>query len=304
MTAEEQTGEYMGKLNQALARIRKPPEPPSPTVEFDYKGGIKRGRIVWKEDLKQFVIIEGNDFFPLKGFDFPKGGGVLVYWDGLPFPTKVFPYKETVEKIDDAKKVTMACVRSYTGALKVHPILVIIGSFLLRKQLEITALNLLQEISQILRDVENEPKMYSPVGRELYRVFALKEGKVRNQVRELFCHTVDYDDFYRYLFQDVIVKLDKERLKKNTVKEIQHLISIIDQKCIEPSGTMSGKWRRLHLVAYYLYFNKKLRREVRDFLLSLDLKKMKMDKIDIIHATKKLDVKWSWLKEPGETIVG
>lgn len=296
MSYNQESSEYLQKLNEAIFRIRMPQDIGNPVkVEFEYEGEAKQGVIVWNDTLKQFVIDEKGTFYPLIGFDFPKEGGVLVYWKGIEKPTKVFPYKDTVETIDSLKKVAMALVRTATDMVRRKPVLTTIFFVLFRKEAEILFKNVVQELHWMLRDIKNKPEMFSPVTREFYRVFSLKEGKIRNQMRDIFCHMVDYDDFYRYMLQAGIAKLSKKNLKKKPLKEIHRLLDILYDMC-EDETVMKPKWKKIKTLSWILWFRKDMLKEVQEFLLELDLKKVKMDDIDMHHATKKPQIKWEWLK--------
>ena len=263
---QAQAYEYLYKLGQAVGRVRKN----APTVNA--------------EDQEQI--------YPLIGFDFPKDDGIRVYWQGIDLPTKTFPYKETVEKIDDLKKIMKANAWGVADLVKRNPIKAGILLLLYQKEIGIIFENLLQEFSQVLRDVEQEPSMYCRAVRELYRVFSLEKGEMREQFGKIVCHFVEYDDAYRYRVQDAIVKLDKLCLAKKPIKELRRLLQLLADR--EGIIGMKKKWERLRTLVWFLRFKPKLVKEIQSFLINLNLEELKLDDVDKAHARRKPDYKWSF----------
>jgi len=62
--------------------------------------------------------VKTQEIYPWVDKDLPEDRkGIRIYWQGLEWPTKTFPYKDTVEQVDDMKKVIMASIRSYSSLL-------------------------------------------------------------------------------------------------------------------------------------------------------------------------------------------
>ncbi len=264
--------EYIQKLNEAVYEIKEEPAiPPKTTRELKAE----------------------KDFFPLRGFVFPKEG-TRVYWEDLDYPTKTFPDENTVKGVDAMKKTIMAVMRSFAKMVSEHRIKTLFFLLFFRRELEDTALNLLQELAENLRAIRiNKRTRYCPTVREFYRVFSLKEGKVRNELRDICCMGLEYDDTYRYRVQNVIIVLDKKALQENTVKELGRLLGILSER--EGKGVvMAEKWRKIKKGLLLLRFNRRLCREIREFLLELDINKCRMDFVDTFHARKKVDYKFSF----------
>lgn len=235
---------------------------------------------------------EGGEFFPLIGADFPERDGVRVFWQRVEHPTKTFPYKETLEKIDDIKKVSMAFFRGLTDIFrnKAKALLLL----LFTKDIENTFLNLLQELDQILRDIRNKPEMFCRFVREVWRVFELEEQTdTRRKIKELVCHTLEYDDIYRYQFQYSLAKLDKWALIKNPVKEIERLFDILIGINSKENG-LDVKWRKIKNMVWLLHIRPSLKREVVRFLINLNLNEIVLDEVDKYHAKKKYGIKWDF----------
>ena len=264
-TQEEkaQSYEYIEKVALLISRIRQKPRPKT------------------KEELED----DPDEFYPIVGADFPSGDGVRVWWQGIDHPTKTFPYKETLEKIDDIKKVFVSLLKGITSILSKNKLIALLGFFIFRKELEKTSLVFLQEISQILRGVKNEPEMFCRAAREVWRVFELEQSEERTKIRDLVCHIVEYDDAYRYPFQWVMVKLDKMALAKNPVKEIGRLLDLLSVQ--ERSPVLKEKWQKVKKIVWLLKFKPKILKEVQRFLINLNLNELELDETDKYHAKKK-----------------
>ena len=255
--------EYIENVAKLISRIRQKP------------------REKTEEELKD----DPEEFYPLLGADFPPGDGVKVYWQGIDYPTKTFPYKETLEKVDDIKKVSMSMLKGSIELLKKNIFFCLVFYLLYRKEIEKTFLSLFQELSQILRDVKNEPSMFCRTVRELWRVFELEQGEMRGKVRDLVCHISEYDDAYRYPFQWVMVKLDKMALAKSPAKEIGRLLDLLSAQ--ERSPVLKEKWQKVKKIVWLMRFKPALLKEIQKFLINLNLHELELDEIDKYHAKKK-----------------
>lgn len=248
------------------------------------------GKIVQDVRISPPPLTESDkEFFPMVDLDFPEKG-IWVYWKGLEWPTKTFPYKETVEQVDDMKKVIMANVRSFAAMFKTNPLKALLFIIFFRKEMENTALDMLAEFHTRLREVRNKDHRYCRAMRELHRTFNVTNSNVK--IRDIICMILEYDDAYRYRFQDVVVKLKKENLK-NPRKELARLLSILSDK--EGDQRMSEKWKKMAKMLIILRLKGDLQKHIGRFLNELNLDEMKMDVMDEYHAKKKAKFKWNFL---------
>jgi len=234
------------------------------------KGGVLH-EITEEERKKVVAIIK---------VEFPKGGGVLSHYEGLEYPTKGFPYGDTVNAVDRVKKVLMVTLRGIEESLKEHRIKTVLLFIFFRKQIFKIGDALLSTLNRGLEEVRSKPEMYCPAVREIYRAFnhIAKERKFFINLRDIICMVLEYDDAYRYRFQNVIIELDKERVQKNVVKEIRRLFERAIE--LEDDEGVKAKFIRLKKFLPIIRGQKAL----RDFLCGLDLSKLRMDRGDRYHA--------------------
>jgi len=226
---------------------------------------------------------------------FPPEGGVLTYFDGEGHPAKGFCYGETVATVDEVKKTGMSFLRGFFGGLKQNKAKMILFVFLFRKQFMAMAIDLLAELDNRMARVRQKPERYCTCVREIYRVFNLMMiwypdwKEILEHLRNIICMILEYDDAYRYPFQDVMAEFDKDACRKDVLKEIRRIMDIVIDR--DRRG-LSEKFGRIKKLMFLLRFNKSLKEALRRFFLGLDLDRIKMDEADNHHARYKWGYNW------------
>jgi len=278
MTPQEQekkalTFEYMQKINFILRKMR-----------YEEKGLF--------EVVKQGEAPENRGKLTVEKVDFPETGGVYTHFEGIP-PMKGFPDGETVERVDEAKKMVMRILWGFYRMPKIKFFLLV----LLRKQMETLAENLMVSYWEYIKKYKFKPIRYCKAVREIYRVFEEmgdpkgEEGiDLWKMIRDDVCITMESDDAYRYRFQLAIADLNKDELKKNPVGEIKRLIKIISDR--EENEGMRDKYQMLSRYLFLLRFKPKLFKTIIEFLMRLNIDELKLDSDDLYHAKTKILFNW------------
>lgn len=228
---------------------------------------------------------------------FPPEGGVLTYFDGIEHPAKGFCYGETVETVDEVKKTGMAFLKGLFHGLEHNKVKMILFMLLFRKQFTIMFIDLLQRLDYRMRRMRQKPERYCLCARELYRVFNLMAIWYPNwkntigNLRNIICMALEYDDAYRYPFQDVVPEFNKDAGRKDIVGEIKRILEL-EIKWDHRKGTFQ-KFEKIKKLIFLLRFQKELKEAVKRFFLELDLDKIKMDEADRFHAKFKEGYNWS-----------
>lgn len=90
---------------------------------------------------------------------------------------------------------------------------------------------------------------------------------------------LEFDNAYRFRFQDIIVEMKREAIEKNVRKEVLRLITLAKGR--ETGKDMQNKWKAVYMLANAaLFLSRKTRKFVRTFLLDIDIEAMKMDESD------------------------
>ena len=164
---------------------------------------------------------------------FPEEGGVFTCFEEVKHPVKGFCYGETVETVDEVKKTMMSFMTGFFDSMSQSKVKAIMFAIFFRKTFTAIAKKFVVQLDYRMRRVLQKPERYCICAREFYRVFNLmatwypEQAKEINSFRNIWCMMLEYDDAYRYTFQDVLVELDKDTVKKDVVKEIKKIIDLI-----------------------------------------------------------------------------
>lgn len=139
-----------------------------------------------------------------------------------------------------------------------------------------------------LQEVYNEERFYGQPVRELYRL--IKNEKVR----DILCAVLEYDTAYRYRLQDIMVELDKVKFEKNPIKELDRLLKImISRECKAEDDKKILGMRKIGkiipLLNIYLFFNRKLLKELKRIVKEIKVEEVKLSVEDIYWTNKYRD---------------
>lgn len=245
------------------------------------------------------------DIATLQKVEFPPNGGVYTWMSGHPYPYKGFPYYDFVDRVDLFKKISKNFLSGLYHALKGRNklwfVLLIPGLWFLKPLIR-TGIYIFYRIMDRYR---LKPTRYSDAVREVYRAFSYKSpgessrtSEFRIMIRNSLCLLLEFDNAYRYRFQDTIGEFNCENAQKNFAKEIVRLLDLMSSR--ERTQTVKDTWYLFRkFVPLYLRFDKELKIIIRDALFQLDLQKIKLDEIDIYYCTKRKDYIFGFM-ERGE----
>lgn len=241
-----------------------------------------------------------KDVQALTRVEFPEQGGVHTYMEGFEHPYKGFPFFEFVEKIDTVKKIQRATLSSLFHSFKARPwyqkVFLLFVPWLFKDLVEAYIL----AFHRIISRFRVKRERYSDAMRELHQAFSFsfwneteKDKELRFQVRDILCMVLEFDNAYRYRFQDIIVELDKESLRKNPSKELVRLLNIMQTR--ETTQEIKDSWTLIkRFLPLYLRCNRKLRRTVIGVLSNVDLEKIALDSADQEFCAKRTDYKFGF----------
>lgn len=247
-------------------------------------------------------VTKESEMNPLVKVEMPESGGVLTWMLNNELPYKGFPFFEFVDKIDTIKKIQRAALSSLYHSTKKR------SWFQLARLALVPWLfgDLVKAYVYIFyRQIDRfkvRPLRYSDAIRELHRAFSyeeldeqVSEQAFRNQLRDIICMVLEFDNAYRFRFQDIIVELDKEKLAKNPTKEILRLLAELSSRELVQEVKDTWKLARYFLPTY-LRFNKPLRLSIVRVLTALDMEKVKLTPEDIQFSITRKDYKFGFMK--------
>jgi len=233
-------------------------------------------------------VLQGQPKNNLKRVEFPPQGGVMTYMEGFDEPYQGFPLHTLVERLDLVKKMTKGfksgfyhIIWKHFNGWKKYPMMIITYPFF--------KIYSRAEIYSCWRHIERfrvKPKCYCQAVREIYRAFSIptsdnekfKDGVMREQIRDILCMHLEFDNAYRYRFQDCIGELDKKNLKKNPIKEMLRMFDVVSER--EVHQEVKDSWTLTKWMIEYLRFDKTIKKILLNYLLNLDVEKCKLSKED------------------------
>ncbi len=298
----EQNGQW--KVNQELLNTL-PESIRGPFLEFEsYKLNMGlMGQIA--AQMKEIPVHPSEvppegDRNPLQRVEFLDEGGVMTYMEGYELPYRGFPLAENVDKIDVIKKIAKASVSGMYHSLKDRKWLIV---FLLPAVLVFRDLinAVVYTFYRLIERFRVKPIRLSQCMRDLHRAFGVesdltpKMSDLRTMLRDVTCNILEFDNAYRFRAQDIIEEMDREALKKNTIKELLRLLKVMQSR--ETTQEIRDTWKLGKLfVSFYLRFDKKLQSMVRDVLLDINVDQFKLTPEDKQFCVKRKDYVFGFMK--------
>lgn len=243
-----------------------------------------------------------TDVHALTHVEMPETGGVLTYMEGYDEPYKGFPFHEFVDKIDTIKKLSRGVLSSLFHDVKkrnkLQVALLVLVPWLFNDLLKGT----IYAFHRIIIRFKIKELRYCDAVREVYRAMSerfpeetVESVEIRERVRDLLCMVLENDNAYRFRFQDIIVELDKEALRKNPSKELVRLLSVMQTR--EKGQDVADTWTLLKtFLPMYLFVNTKVKKEIVRLLSGLDLEKVRLSKEDIYYCKPRKDYQFGFME--------
>lgn len=258
------------------------------------------------KEMKEIPELESEkptDTNALVKVEFPQEGGILTYMSAHEYPYRGFPYMDFVEKIDTFKKMSRGMLSGLYHSLRQGNrlrVLLAIPALFITKDVVSAGLYTYYKLIERLRVKSN---LYSKAIRELYRAFDeprkedLKTLELRMILKDIVCMILEFDNAYRYRFQDIIVELDQKAVQKNPIKEFLRLLDVMSQR--ENDQKVKDTWKLFKLVVrFYLRFDRKLIRMLVDVFSKLDLREIAFMPEDKHFSCQRSDYRFGFMENP------
>lgn len=218
--------------------------------------------------MKEIPILpseQPKDVSPLNRVEFPEKGGVLTYMDGHDQPYKGFPFYDFVDKIDVIKKVSRAMLSGLYHSLKGKPKIFYVAFIPLVFIAKNIFVAVVYVFAKLVKRVLVKSNIYCDAVRELHRVFTQeryredeKTRELRLMLRDVVCMILEFDNAYRYRFQDILAEINQTKVKTHTVQELSRLLTLMSER--EITEDIKNTWILVGLfVKIYLRLDRKLR---------------------------------------------
>ena len=178
-----------------------------------------------------------KDNSSLHRVEFPAEGGILTYMSSMDHPYKGFPHNEMVDKIDYMKKISRAMLSGMYHRFKgkgwlslLVSVCVALPSLFIIKDLVHSGI---YTFYRLISRFRIKPIRYSQPIRELHRAFSVERNDNRDlrlMVRDIVCMIFEFDNAYRFRFQDIAPLVNKKRLKRRPIAELKRLFSLMQER--------------------------------------------------------------------------
>lgn len=257
--------------------------------------------VIWQ--MKEIPVLPSSippedDKFALTKVELPGEGGVLTYMDTFEFPYEGFPYQEFVEKIDMIKKIIKGTLSGFYHSFKGLNIFKVIPVVLSARNLLYVGI---YTFHRLIERYKIKPFRYSTAIRELHRVFSYPRGdkfktmELRLMIRDVLCMLLEFDNAYRFRGQDLLPEIDKEKLKRNPIKELNHLADIAIGR--EKEQQVKDTWKLIKMFNFYLRFDRQLKLMIVDVLSELNYEQFKLKPGDIQFCKPRKDYVFGYTKQ-------
>src|SRR3990167_504866 len=227
---------------------------------------------------------------------YPKEGGILSCFKVFRFPTKGFPAGIALELLGVIKKLILNSLKLATTA----PFCYLIGTLvILPKKVRIRALYyILEKFIEIADWALNrwylKPERMCSSVREVYiqteawinKKYDNKEKEIWLKILLIACMIIEYDSAYRYRFQDILVEIDKNLLKKSPIEEIERLNQILIHR-ESVGGVNPDKYKPFIKALKWLFrLKRKTAGNFIDIICSWDLMRVTWDEFRLTDFTQ------------------
>ncbi len=273
-------------------------QPTLDTAKIDENAYIHNMRAINTilNEMKEVPILpsdasQSKDIFPLERVEFPETGGILTYMQNQEYPYKGFPMGEFVEKNDTIKKLSKGLLSGIfhqvfkvrNEKVKIKNPFKLIFCILAFKSIVRT------EIYTFHRFIERfkiKSFRYCDAIRELYRA-GTSESELGLKLRDIICMHLEFDNAYRYRFQDIAEVHDPVKFKKNPIKEILRCFNVMQER--ELKQEIKDSWTLTKMLVHYLRFDKELREIIVNTIKNLDIDKLRLSVEDISYCEPRED---------------
>ena len=249
---------------------------------------------------------EKGDNHPLEKVEFPFEG-VYTQMGGQKFPYKGFPFFEFVERIDVVKKIGRSCLsgfwHSFKNTNKFRLIFLIPVLFFSKDLIYAGVFTLFR----FLERYRLKKEKYCTAVREIYRAFTEvkiekeneKMKEFRLMIRLVVCMILEFDNAYRYRAQDILPELDKGKLNRNPIKELNRIMDIMSSR--ERTQTIKDSCFLIKkFISWYLRLDRKLLKMIQSILLEINLKQVMLDEGDKSYCMPRKDYMFPFMTKVEE----
>ena len=241
--------------------------------------------------------IGGSDYhYDLERAEVITGKGSRLYFKGMKFPIKGWPYKEATFVCNIVKRQTMMVALSLANKNILLPAIGFLCTPFKRKVnlIENFLIHYNRNADYLLHDVFLEEKYMVETSSEIrkfIRNFLTQLGiksEISEKTAEIFSTLIEYDDAYRYRLEDLLSETSKELMIRQPAKEIKKIIRIhTEREIIHPQ--VPAKFKSFAYIISFMMWNRKVQGAFIYSLKQSYFKNFQLDEADIYHTLLRTD---------------
>ncbi len=298
----------MSEPEQQVLNIPQPPD-----FIFKYRGNRQHpSRVVLEQENSTFILqsvkypgladqpkeyykkwnIDEEKSRPYFNFtpEEKKMGGILAQFQGVPYPSKCFPFPEAVHALNMVKRITIWLIHMFASKALSPSFLGF--AFTPRKQ-KLRAINNFVKYYQatsmmIMGPYYLDDHFYCSAARgtrKLLSVFFKEIGiEMYDQLAEIFAMFIEYDNGYRLRLEDAMSCSTKEQMLANPRKEIQRIVGIIASRELPGKESQSIKYINTGKLLSYVLLLPSIKRAFKKAMEEVDYTDLQLDDADRYHV--------------------
>jgi hypothetical protein len=226
-------------------------------------------------------IIETQNTYIFEEVEYPEEGGILIKYQGIPYKKKGLPYPEAIWSVNSVKRITLLLMYSI-GFYK----------FFSKKSIEKIMAAYVRECDMILEKCMLKDEFFCKSAKELlkglqifFTTLGFKED-LSYRISRIIAMMLEYDNAYRYRFQDLASETSSTELFMNPVKELKRLIRIAFNR--DNKGIASKTTKLIKLVTLILIVPK-IRKAFRYAVFGVKFQNLQFDEDDRYFCLNRSD---------------
>ncbi len=251
-----------------------------------------------KHVVDETMFQDGAVFYAYERTEYPPEGGIYVYYEGMPYPQKGFPFPDAVWMNDVVKRITVFFLRSMGSKDMILPALafaILPWKWQLRT-FEKFLYNFARVALWMFQSIFLKDDRYCNAGRSLRKLverFLIEVGIVERTAQDfakVVATMIEYDNAYRYRFEDIMTETTRAQLISRPIREFRRLGAIFRKR--EKYVDMFSKLDSFIALGTVALMIPRVRRAFRTAVGSLngtEFDMMKLDDADKYHVLNRPD---------------
>lgn len=242
--------------------------------------------------IESAVLTKGMKFHIYERTEYPPEGGIYIYYRGLPYPKKGFPYPEAIHANDIAKRTVLTILSMFGIRDMLLPALTL-AILPFKKKVRILEYfigGLNRIMSWTLDGHVLTEERYCNLCKELGKgIDAFFNGLgVDHRYATAFAlyikTMIEYDDAYRYRIEDIMSETTAEKLIENPRKEVRRLLNIF----LSREKTHAKNTARILLqISSIVLLYPKIKKSFIKAVGKMNVVKMGLDNADRYHVLQR-----------------